>query len=217
MASRLVVLGGPDRAGAVAAFAGAGCDVRVLGEPAAAELREADAQGVGYTLVHVGPDDGEPGGSFERAHHRTTLTEAQTLAERLRPRERPLVRCVAFGYQRGLPEDPTWLVDVRFLDNPYWVGELRPLTGKDEAVRRYVLDQPAAVELLDRLEADLRWALPRYRRDLLTVAFGCTGGRHRSVALAAEMASRLAGHDGDQGDRGDGGWDVKFEARDLDP
>jgi hypothetical protein len=208
MASRLVLLGGPDRDRAAAAFTGAGCDVRVLGERAAHELREADAQGVRYTLVHAGPDDGEPGGSFERAHHRTTLDAASRLAEKLRPRGRPLVRCLAFGYQRGLPDDPTWLVDVRFLDNPYWVEELRPLTGKDDPVRRHVLDQPAAVELLDRLEADLRWALPRYSRDHLTVAFGCTGGRHRSVVLAAEMAGRLAC---------DATWDVEFEARELDP
>lgn len=208
MASRLVLLGGPDRDRAAAAFTDAGCDVRVLGERAAAELREADARSVRYTLVHVGPDDGEPGGSFERAHHRTALDVAPRLAEQLRPRERPLVRCLAFGYQQGLPEDPTWLVDVRFLDNPYWVDELRPLTGKDEPVRRHVLDQPAAVELLDRLEADLRWALPRYGRDRLTVAFGCTGGRHRSVVLAAEMAGRLAG---------EAAWDVEFEARELQP
>ncbi|MBO0688550.1 MAG: hypothetical protein J2P40_03080 [Candidatus Dormibacteraeota bacterium] len=208
MASRLVLLGGADGDRAAAAFTDAGCDVRVLGERAAAELRETDARWVRYTLVHVGPDDGEPGGSFERAHHRTTLDAAPRLAEQLRPRERPLVRCLAFGYQQGLPEDPTWLVDVRFLDNPYWVDELRPLTGKDEPVRRHVLDQPAAVELLDRLESDLRWALPRYGRDRLTVAFGCTGGRHRSVVLAAEMAGRLAG---------EAEWDVEFEARELGP
>lgn len=208
MASRLVLLGGADGDRAAAAFTDAGCDVRVLGERAAAELRETDARWVRYTLVHVGPDDGEPGGSFERAHHRTTLDAAPRLAEQLRPRERPLVRCLAFGYQQGLPEDPTWLVDVRFLDNPYWVDELRPLTGKDEPVRRHVLDQPAAVELLDRLESDLRWALPRYGRDRLTVAFGCTGGRHRSVVLAAEMAGRLAG---------EAAWDVEFEARELGP
>jgi hypothetical protein len=220
MAPRLVLLGGPDRARAASAFTDAGCDARVLGEHAPAELRAADARGERYTLVHVGADDGEAGGSFERAHHRTTLAGAPALAERLRPRERPEVRCLAFGYQQGVPEEPTWLVDVRFLDNPYWVDELRPLTGRDEAVRRYVLDQPAAVELLDRLEADLRWALPRYGRDHLTVAFGCTGGRHRSVALAAEMARRLAGRqDGPQDGQQDGpdGWDVVFEARELDP
>ncbi|MBO0702914.1 MAG: hypothetical protein J2P38_08275, partial [Candidatus Dormibacteraeota bacterium] len=122
--------------------------------------------------------------------------EAAAAADRVRPLARPRLRCLAFAYKDGTPAGATWLVDVRFLDNPYWVPELRGLTGHDEAVRRYVLDQPAAVELLDRLESDLRWSAPLYQRDRLTVAVGCTGGRHRSVAIAAELARRLGDLEG---------------------
>lgn len=157
-------------------------------------------------LVHVGADDGVAEGSFARAHHRIALKDAADLAERLRPRERRLVRCLAFGYKQGVPQDATWVVDVRFLENPYWVLELRPLDGRDDAVRDYVLGQPAATELMDRLESVLRWAIPHYQRDHLTIAFGCTGGHHRSVVLAQEMARRLQTLENAE---------VVFEARDL--
>jgi hypothetical protein len=202
------VLGGPDAAGVAGRFRDAGCDVSVLeGEGAAAALAALDRIGAGYHLIHVGAGDGEVGGSFERAHERIQVDDAATVAERLRPLARPRLRCLAFGYKKGVPADATWLVDVRFLDNPYWVPELRELSGLDEPVRRYVLDQPAAGELLDRLESDLRWAAGRYQRDRLTAAVGCTGGRHRSVAIAAELARRLAGLEG---------FDVTFEAPALD-
>ena len=201
-----VFVGGPDAEAAAPELRAAGLAVSVLGPRAAEELRRADAAGATYTLVHVGAGDQVAGGSFERAHHRVTLEQVPALAERLRPRERPLVTCLAFGYKHGLPAEATWLVDVRFLDNPYWVPELRDLSGSDRAVADFVLAQPAAVELMDRLESVLRWALPLYQRDRLTIAFGCTGGRHRSVALAAEMARRLAAIDG---------IDVEFTARDL--
>ncbi len=201
-------MGGPQAPAAVSALRAAGVEGAVLlGAEAAEELLRADAAGVKYTLVHVGADDGVPGGSFDRAHHRLSLEQVPGLAERLRPRPRPLVTCLAFAYKKGLPEDAAWLVDVRFLDNPYWVPELRELTGVDREVAAYVLEQPAAQELMDRLESALRWAIPLYQRDHLVVAFGCTGGRHRSVALAAEMARRLAGIDG---------VDVQFIGRDLD-
>jgi UPF0042 nucleotide-binding protein len=101
------------------------------------------------------------------------------------------------------------VVDVRLLDNPYWVEELRPLDGRDQRVKDYVVKQPAAQELLDNLEKTLRAALPHYRergRSNLVVAFGCTGGRHRSVAMANEMASRLSKIEG---------VDVEFTARDA--
>ena len=98
---------------------------------------------------------------------------------------------------------------TRFLDNPYWVPELRPLDGRDAPVRDHVLGQPAAGALLDGLEATVVPILPAYAergRTELTVAFGCTGGRHRSVALAAEFARRL--------DRVEG-IDVECRLRDL--
>jgi UPF0042 nucleotide-binding protein len=110
-----------------------------------------------------------------------------------------LITCVAFGYKNGIPDGASWVVDVRLLENPYWVEELRPLDGRDQRVRDYVVKQPAAQELLGNLEKTLREAIPHYRergRSHLMVAFGCTGGRHRSVAMAREMAERLAGVDG---------------------
>jgi UPF0042 nucleotide-binding protein len=86
-------------------------------------------------------------------------------------------------------------VDARFLDNPYWVEELRPLDGRHPSVSRYVLGQPGAALLVERLATTLEALAPLYERagrSELVVAFGCTGGRHRSVALAAELARRLS-------------------------
>ena len=197
MSRPVVVLGGGDAEAAAPFFRASIPEVRVLGPHPRDELLALDREGVRYVLVHVGRDDGEAGGSHERAHHRIGLAEAPALAERLKPRARPLVTCLAFAYKQGLPEDATWLVDVRFLDNPYWVPELRDRGGDDPLVVDHVLGQPAAQELLERLERDLRWALPRYQRDHLVVAFGCTGGRHRSVVIAREMARRLQGLDAD--------------------
>jgi UPF0042 nucleotide-binding protein len=172
-------------------------------------LRDADAQNITYVLVHVGPGDGRAGGSHERAHHRVDIAQLRELAQQLRSRERLLVSCLAFGYKNGIPDGASWVVDVRLLENPYWVEELRPLDGRDPRVRDYVVKQPAALELLGNLEKTLREAIPHYRergRSHLVVAFGCTGGRHRSVAIAAEMAARLKSVDG---------IDVEFTARDI--
>lgn len=201
--ARPIVLGGPDAGSVEQVFREAGCEVEVLCAPAADRLRALDAEGVRYYLVHVGADDGEPEGSFERAHDRIEVAEAATVAERVRPLERPQVHCVAFGYKLGIPDDASWLIDVRLLDNPYWRPELRTQTGLDEGVRHFVLEQPGAQELLERLESDLRWAVPQFGRDRLTVAIGCTGGKHRSVAVAGELARRLADLEG---------YDVFFEA-----
>ena len=208
--SRLVLVGGSDLEAAVHAFAGAGFAVGEEGGegdrmiPLAGDstsaLKAADAAGQRYELVHVGADDGAPEGSYSRAHHRVTPDELPALARRLRSRERMLIRCVAFGYKHGLPPAADWVVDARFLDNPYWVEELRAQTGLDPAVRRHVLAQPAAGELLDNLQRTIGGLIPAYRaqgRQELTIAFGCTGGRHRSVVLAAELAQRLAGGEAD--------------------
>jgi len=103
-------------------------------------------------------------------------------------------RVVSFGYKHGLPTDVDVVLDCRFLPNPHWVDDLRPLSGLDEPVRRYVLEQEEAHEFLDRLEALLVPLLPAYVAEgkaYLTLAFGCTGGRHRSVAIAEEVAARL--------------------------
>jgi hypothetical protein len=173
-------------------------------------LKDADARGIKYVLVHVGSDDGKAGGSHDRAHHRVDVAQLRELAQQLKSRERMLITCLAFGYKRGIPEGAAWVVDVRLLDNPYWVDELRPLDGRHPQVREFVLAQPAATDLLDNLERTLKDALPHYRergRSQLVVAFGCTGGRHRSVAMAKEMAARLERLDG---------VDVEFTPRDLD-
>jgi hypothetical protein len=172
-------------------------------------LTDADARGIRYVLVHVGSSDGKSGGSHERAHHRVDIAQLRELAQQLRSRERMLVTCLAFGYKKGIPDGAAWVVDVRLLDNPYWVEELRPLDGRDPRVREFVVNQTAAQELLDNLERTLRAAIPHYRergRSQLVVAFGCTGGRHRSVAMARELAGRLADLENA---------DVEFIAREL--
>jgi RNase adapter protein RapZ len=101
---------------------------------------------------------------------------------------------LSFGYKNGLPLDADLVIDCRFLPNPHWVDELRPLTGLDEPVRDYVLGQPAAGEFLHNLETLLVQLLPAYVAEgkaYLTIGLGCTGGRHRSVAIAEDLARRL--------------------------
>jgi UPF0042 nucleotide-binding protein len=103
-------------------------------------------------------------------------------------------RVVSFGYKHGLPLDVDIVLDCRFLPNPHWVDELRPLTGLDEPVREYVLEQESAGELLEHLADLLATLLPAYvaeGKSYLTMAFGCTGGRHRSVAIAEAVADLL--------------------------
>ena len=173
------------------------------------QLKDADAQNIRYVLVHVGSADGRAGGSHDRAHHRVDIAQLRELAQTLRSRDRLLVTCLAFGYKNGIPDGASWVVDVRLLDNPYWVDELRPLDGRDPRVRDFVVKQQAAQELLDNLDQTLRAAIPHYRergRSHLVVAFGCTGGRHRSVSMAREMADRLASAED---------IDVEFTARDA--
>jgi len=109
-------------------------------------------------------------------------------------------KIVSFGYKHGLPIDVDIVLDCRFLPNPHWVEELRPLTGVDAPVRDYVLAQPLTTAFLERLERMLGLLLPAYVQEgksYLTIAFGCTGGQHRSVAIAEATAEILqrAGHD----------------------
>ncbi len=107
------------------------------------------------------------------------------------------ITVVSFGFKHGLPLDADHVVDVRFLSNPYWVTELRHLSGKDEAVNRYVLDQPGAREFVDRYVETLLPAVAGYERELknyVTIAVGCTGGRHRSVAVSEAIAEGLRSH-----------------------
>jgi UPF0042 nucleotide-binding protein len=101
---------------------------------------------------------------------------------------------MSFGYKYGLPLDVDMVLDCRFLPNPHWVPELRPMSGRDDAVRDYVLGQELTEDFLDHLRTLLADLLPAYAAEgkaYLTVAFGCTGGRHRSVAIAERMALEL--------------------------
>ncbi len=101
---------------------------------------------------------------------------------------------VSFGFKYGLPVDADLVVDVRFLPNPYWIPELREQTGRDQEVRDYVLSQDDATAFLDQYAAILRIIGAGYRREskrYLTLAVGCTGGKHRSVVMAQELAKRL--------------------------
>ncbi|TDQ01129.1 RNase adapter RapZ [Labedaea rhizosphaerae] len=109
------------------------------------------------------------------------------------------VTVLSFGYKYGLPMDSDLVMDVRFLPNPFWIPELRDQTGKDPEVRNYVLTQEGADEFLDRYHDLLRLIGAGYRREgkrYMTLAVGCTGGKHRSVAIAEELARRMSTEDG---------------------
>ena len=100
----------------------------------------------------------------------------------------------SFGFKHGLPLDADIVMDVRFLPNPHWEEQLRPLTGHDPAVRDFVLERADTSAFLERLDDLLAMVLPAYEsegRSYLTIAIGCTGGRHRSVAIAEALATRL--------------------------
>jgi RNase adapter protein RapZ len=105
------------------------------------------------------------------------------------------VTIVSFGFKYGLPMDSDLVVDVRFLPNPFWIPELREHTGRDEPVRDYVLSQDGAVDFVERYLELLGIVAAGYRREgkrYLTLSVGCTGGKHRSVAVSEEIARRLA-------------------------
>jgi UPF0042 nucleotide-binding protein len=105
------------------------------------------------------------------------------------------ISIITFGYKFGVPYDIDMLFDVRFLRNPYFVPDLKPLTGEDPRVRSYVLDDPDAKLFLDRLENFFMFLIPlfeRERRSYLNVGIGCTGGRHRSVVIAKRLQERFS-------------------------
>jgi UPF0042 nucleotide-binding protein len=114
------------------------------------------------------------------------------------PDKRPLmVSVVSFGYRYGVPTDADLVFDVRFLPNPHFVPRLREFTGKDAKVRRYIRSFPQTGEFLRRIESLLTYLIPHYTREgksYLTIAFGCTGGRHRSVMMSESVRKYLAGH-----------------------
>ncbi|MBQ9044444.1 MAG: RNase adapter RapZ [Oscillospiraceae bacterium] len=119
-----------------------------------------------------------------------------------------LVSVESFGFKYGIPMDADMVLDVRFLPNPFYVEELRPQTGMDAPVRDYVLGSDTAQDFLDRLCGMIDFLLPQYAEEGrygLTIAVGCTGGRHRSVAVAKALADHLS----------EMGEDVQFSNRDL--
>jgi RNase adapter protein RapZ len=104
------------------------------------------------------------------------------------------VSLVSFGYSNGIPRDVDLVFDCRFLPNPHWVEELRPMTGLDESVSKYVLEQEPAQRFLHDVTALLEWQIPQFAKEgksYLSIAIGCTGGKHRSVAIAEEIRRRL--------------------------
>jgi len=105
-----------------------------------------------------------------------------------------LVSFVSFGFRHGVPDDADLVFDVRFLPNPHFVPEFRPLTGRDPKVAKYIRSFPQTSEFIQRISDLLIYLLPHYIREgksYLTIAFGCTGGQHRSVMIAEDVAKRL--------------------------
>ncbi len=143
----------------------------------------------------------------------TTDTDSPALQRQIRERfgaggEGPVFHIMSFGFARGLPRNADNVFDMRFLRNPHWIDELRPLTGRDQAVSDYVAGDEAYEPALSRIEDLLLILLPRYAaegKSYVTVAFGCTGGRHRSVHVAERVAGRLR----------DEGFSPTVEHRDL--
>jgi RNase adapter protein RapZ len=129
----------------------------------------------------------------------TTDTDTPALQQQVRERfgtadSAPTLHVMSFGFARGLPRNADNVFDMRFLKNPHWVDGLRPKTGLDAAVGDYIATDPAYEPAVSRIEELLLTLLPRYRaegKSYLSVAFGCTGGRHRSVHVAERVAARL--------------------------
>ena len=122
----------------------------------------------------------------------------------------PMISVVSFGYKNGLPVDADLVVDCRFLPNPHWVPDLRPMSGLEAPVREYVLGQPAAKEFLDGyvdLFSIVAAGYAREGKSYATLAVGCTGGRHRSVAMSEALGARLR----------ERGMEVQVNHRDVGP
>ncbi len=134
--------------------------------------------------------------------------ELERLYQHLQAGDSLTVLLVSFGYKFGVPTSADMVLDTRFLANPFFVDELRAKTGTDQAVADFVLERPEAREFVSRVEAFLEFALPLYRREgkrYFTLALGCTGGRHRSVALVERLGRAVA----------DRGFRVQIQHRDI--
>jgi UPF0042 nucleotide-binding protein len=123
---------------------------------------------------------------------RSLLTERFQSAKR---EQNILISCVSFGFRQGVPEDADLMFDVRFLPNPHFIPKFRPLTGRNPQVARYILSFPQTKEFIARISELLVYLIPHYigeGKSYLTIAFGCTGGKHRSVLITEEVKKRLA-------------------------
>ena len=108
---------------------------------------------------------------------------------------RIMIQVTSFGFRHGIPSDSDLVFDVRFLPNPNYIPEFKPLTGRHPSVARYIRSFPQTQEFIARISELLQYLLPHYIREgksYLTIAFGCTGGQHRSVMMATEFRKRLA-------------------------
>ncbi|MDT9597742.1 RNase adapter RapZ [Sphingosinicella rhizophila] len=143
----------------------------------------------------------------------TTDTDSNSLQHQIRKRfesldQAPILTFISFGFARGLPRNADTVFDLRFLRNPHWNQVLRPLTGLDEEVGDYIAEDATYEEALGKIEDLLLFLLPRYQaegKSYVSVAFGCTGGRHRSVHVAERVAARLR----------EAGFPLTVEHRDL--
>ena len=119
-----------------------------------------------------------------------------------------MVTILSFGFKYGIPEDADLVFDVRFLPNPYYIDELKPLTGNDKPIKEYVMGFDIAHQFLEKLTDMIEFLIPNYileGKNRLVIAIGCTGGRHRSVTLANELYNRLEG----------GEYGIKIDHRDI--
>ncbi len=164
---------------------------------------QLDASSIRYWLVEVGSPVGPELRAPVRQPHRHLLgldsSSAAYLRQLLddwRDREQVRVDCFNFAFRDGLPPEADWVLDTRFLDSPYWIPGMRERRGDDPDVRRYVMEQVGAEQMVAGFVEALAVLLPLYqgqRRSVVRVAVGCTGGRHRSLAVATEIVDRLSG------------------------
>src|SRR3984893_6403556 len=114
---------------------------------------------------------------------------------REREESKIMIYVTSFGYRHGVPADSDLVFDVRFLPNPNYIPQFKNLTGRNPSVARYIRSFPQTIEFIDRISELLVYLIPHYVREgksYLTIAFGCTGGHHRSVMIASEIRKRLA-------------------------
>lgn len=160
-----------------------------------------DQEGTRYWLVEAGSPSGPNFRPPNRRPHRHLLGLDQTttgylrqLLDDWRDRDQLRVDCFTFAFRDGLPHEADWVIDTRFLDSPYWISDMRERPGTDPQVREYVMKQPGAPELVNEFLPMLLRLVPLYqaqRRSVLRVAVGCTGGLHRSMAIASELVERI--------------------------